>query len=373
MNKKQKLLFVISKDFGELYNAALFAKCLLKKYEMLFLLPEKLYLLNHDDFFCITKPYRKASELQLLISCFKPKFCFLFSGYLFTINNLITEKELSNFLRFLNKKKIKLLTSDPWLNIWPGLNTYNYSSLNFNDPRQVRLIDLFLKLQRILKGAICLYPFAIDTVDKGHLGFYPKQIRHNYWKRRQLKDIYLKRFSLFAKKCFWLFVVSSEDSGFLKDNKRFFYERLQDAVCAGVVPVLIAPSQLLEEIKLSCQSMSNIVFLQEASLSEFQSLLAQAEYVFYWNIFSATIPERFMNSKPLFCFELGHMVSYFPPFLECGKKIYYGDLEPPMLNIQHKLTPKKLSDLAGRQRSLYRHFYKKMSCLPAPDKLLENL
>jgi len=83
MKKNLKLLFIISKDFGELHNAFVFAEPLLRNYEVLFLLPEKLYQLNRFDLPIHIKKYESFPDLKKEIKGFLPDICFLFNGILY--------------------------------------------------------------------------------------------------------------------------------------------------------------------------------------------------------------------------------------------------------------------------------------------------
>lgn len=372
LKTKPKLLFIISKDFGELYNALLFAEPLLKNHEILFLLPEKLYNLNYADFPCLVKKYQTFIDLKNELSDFLPDICFLFSGYLLTVNNLISAKELTLFLKLIKRLEINLITSDPWLNIWPNLNTTEYPSLNFNDPAQVRVCRMFENLSVKLKDIYHLYMVPLNKKPKKSLYYYNKNIRLSFYQRFMAKISFRRDFPELAEIPFWLFVISGEDAQFLADKIYLIVERLKDALAIGRRSVFIGPEKIIVEIKKILDS-SEVLFFAEVSLSKFKKIFLQAEFVFYCNVFSATILGRIINSKPIFCFDLGHMARYFPPFCELGQKIYYGKTRLSLLDMKDSVSMEKLNKFKKIQKDRYRYFHNQRTIQPDAINVLNAL
>ncbi len=373
LKNKPKLLFIISKDFGELHDALLFAEPLIDKNEILFLLPEKLYDLNYADFpFCVKK-YQTWLDLKKEIKHFIPDICFLFSGYLLTVNKLLTDKELAIFLKLINAMKIKLVTSDPWLNIWSNSDTTSYPSLNFNDPAQLSVYKMFENLSVKFKDIYHLYFVPLDKKPKKSLHFYNQNIRLSVWQKIRARIEFRREFSLLAAVPFWLFVVSAEEANFLADKIEIIAEKLKETVKAGRRAVFIAPEKLIIEIKQVLFNCPDVLFLTELSLIKFKKILLQAEFVFYWNIFSSTIYDRLINNKPVFSFDVGHMANYFPPFLEEGRKIYYGQNQLLIFNIEEKISLKKINAQKNLHKHIYDYFYQQRSKQPRSRKVLEIL
>ena len=115
------------------------------------------------DFFCPVQQYLNFKDLKKEIMKFIPEICFLFSGYLLTINKLLSVAELTEMLSLLKINRIKIVTSDPWLNIWSNLNTFEYKSLNFNDPMQENMIKTFTPLTKLYKDVQHFYLFLPDN------------------------------------------------------------------------------------------------------------------------------------------------------------------------------------------------------------------
>lgn len=373
MKKKTKLLFVITKDFGELYNAVQLAEGLSAENEIHFLMPEKMFNLNSNQFCFPLRKYSSFADLKKELIGVAPLVCFLFSGYLLTINNLISNKELEQFLGLINKMKIKLVTSDPWLNIWATVNTLNYPTLNLNDPMQSLVYSINRALNKKFNAYYHLYNFPLREQTAKEFNFFNKKILYGSWQRYLLSKSFNEKIPELKHRKFWLFIVSGEDAVLLRDKVSLLAAKLEETLLAARLPVLIAPQDLLERVKSYLPNISNMVLWNECALVKFKLLLFKAEYVFYWNVFSATVLPRVLNGGKVFFFDHGHMAKVFPPFLELGRKVYYGGSNLFLIDPHNKLILRSLKKTTGRQKYLRKYLITKLSRQSSPSKIIKIL
>lgn len=374
LKNKPKLLFIVSKDFGELYHATIFAKKLAARYEILFLLPDNLYALNFLDFEWSLKKYSKAADIKSIIIEYLPKVCFLFSGYLFSINKLFSLRELEELIRLLISYKAIVFTSDPWLNIWSNLNTTNNYFLNFNDPSQLAIINYFNNIKKKFKNVYSLFNFPLDNYPENCLIYRSEYINSNLCGRIKLNKAFKKKYKNIIKKPFWIFVVSAEDANFIDDKLFLFAERIKDAISEKRQVVLVIPEKITQKL-ISFLENIQVTIMSGLSLANFKAILYAAECAFYFNFFSATIQDRLFSNKPVFAFDEGHMSKYFLPYLQYAKKIYHGKNTLIKLSLSKSLSVKKVINYKYKksQRRLQKYILKKISKLPSVDNIMQNL
>ncbi|MCU1260260.1 MAG: hypothetical protein JWO80_3145 [Bryobacterales bacterium] len=104
------------------------------------------------------------------------------------------------------------------------------------------------------------------------------------------------------------------------------------------------------------------------------AFLIGAEYVFYWNIFSASILGRLLNSRPAFFFARGHMADDNALMMDKGISRYYSGVKIPYLEQTHALTNSELAGLAAsHEAEIFRPFLETVRHLPHPRTLIQQL
>jgi hypothetical protein len=99
----------------------------------------------------------------------------------------------------------------------------------------------------------------------------------------------------------------------------------------------------------------------------------EAEYVFYWNIFSNSILSRVMNHLPVFFFDPGHMVHAIPSLFATGMKQYYAGSEPVYLKLQADLESEELAVLGSKQEGAMSGARENFWRSPGPEEVVEEL
>src|SRR5262249_49340562 len=109
-----RLLFIIDNDFGELTMASLFVIGNLWASRTTFLLPPRLFAINHDSLPVRTLPSSSYKDLYREIDDNKPDVVFLFSGYLLPAHQLVSLPILADLVRHVRSLKCAVVTSDPF-------------------------------------------------------------------------------------------------------------------------------------------------------------------------------------------------------------------------------------------------------------------
>jgi len=145
----------------------------------------------------------------------------------------------------------------------------------------------------------------------------------------------------------WLFVLGDQDytvqlGKYGRFSRRFLnilMRKLHETLEAGRSPTLVAPAKVIESVRKRSPAADSIELLSHCDYHTFQSLLTDAEYVFYWNAVSFTCIQRTLSGKPWFTFDDGHLLRGMNA--DYARRItqwFYRDAEPPRLDIRDELT-----------------------------------
>ncbi len=182
----------------------------------------------------------------------------------------------------------------------------------------------------------------------------------------------------------WLFILSAEDHQSL--SRRFgatgfarrVADRLTDATAHGRRPILHPPRALLEQVRGVLPAAADPALSPElaefCAYPEFRARLLGSEVVFYWNLFSSSIPQRLASELPFFVFDPGHMAAAIPPLHRIGLRAYYGNFRALELDFEEPLTPDRLETCQRRAeeiglRTVREHFRRS----PSPAAMIAEL
>src|SRR6185436_4962368 len=107
---------------------------------------------------------------------------------------------------------------------------------------------------------------------------------------------------------------------------------------------------------------------------DFLRYVLHAEYVFYWNVFSASILARLALNRPVFFFDQGHMARLIAPLYDAGVQLHFGGKEPTYLDPTGLLEPDDLERqwaCAGLGNRELLQVWADAS--PSPQQLLQRL
>jgi hypothetical protein len=371
-----RLLFVLSNDHGELANAMYLLAG--QNFEAVFLLPDRLLALNRDALPGPAHRYGSAPDVLDHVRRERPDVVFLFSGYLYGVNDLLPVEAVEALVEALVGADYPVATTDPFLGVLSALDAATFSDRH---PRQRWLLEHFARLARVFRTIPHLDLVALGTAaGPPRVAFFNEAIllppgglaAH----RKRLADT----LGLDPGTARWLFVLSAEDyagqRGLWGGGGRFdeiLIERLQETVGQGRQPVLVAPAAAIAAIRQQASAPKSLVALPFCGYDLFTALLLDAEHAFYWNIFSNSILARVLNHRPVFFFDPGHLARAIPPLAEAGLEHYYAGAEPPYLSRSVPLEAGELGQLAQRQEPTLEPARAAFRRSPTPSALVERL
>ena len=374
-SRKPKLLFVLSNDYGELFNAMYFLKGM--DFHPVILMPSRLFATNQSSLSLPTHCYQTTGDILSVVERERPDALFLFSGYLYVINRILDTKSLEELVMRCHGQNIKCFTSDPSLGI---LSDINSATFHPRHPAHLWLKQHFVWLVPLLQEMVHIYlaPTGISTNMKW-VSFF----NHHMISDPSADRPHLRTFPAWQRlddaKNQWLFILSPEDYGLqvgICGQQRFhqrLVDRLRETNQSGRQPVLIAPQPCLDIIEGEHQGLDDLVAVPACDYTSFMALLNEAEYVFYWNMFSASIVARVLNRLPFFLFDRGHLVQAMGNILEVGCKHFYPGCQIELLSQDIVLDPNLLAELAAKQeQTIHIPVYENLVSSPNPEEIVKT-
>lgn len=373
---RPKLLFVLSQDYGELFNAVYFVAG--APFEAVFALPPRLYQVNERALPVAAHVYHRAADVLEIVAREQPDVVLLFSGYLFVINKLFTQEEFAALLNELRHRGVRTATSDPSL----GLIARGGAGL-FRDhfPAAAQLAPHFAWLAESLADAFHVYlaPDGIDTPRRHGSYYNPRQVFSIAEQERRAAKLATWS-AIDGSRRRWLFILSPEDDAIQaaalgrEGFARLLAERLRDVAQAGRQAVLIAPQACLQAVRATGGAPADLVALAGCGYLRFMLLLYDAEHVFYWNQFSASMLGRVIHRMPIFTFAPGHLTNALREIRELGSRHFFLGSEPTFLAMNAPLDAERLAALAtAQQEQLLRPVSEYLAQSPTPEQLVESI
>ena len=372
---RAKLLFVLSNDYGELATAMYLL--LGSEFRPVLLMPDRLFAANGNSLPFAAHRYASLREVTETIDREQPDIVFLFSGYLYAANNIFDVETTEALVRDLRSRHHRIVTSDPFLGLMSEIGAQTFSDRH---PRKQWLTEHFSRLSRVFADVTHLYLINTQAFARtqsvsffnGHIilpvsAFAECERKLSGWMR------------LAAGRKRWVCVLSLEDYGAqVKRHGRARFDdllinTLQQIARAGRQPILVAPEACLASIQGTGPSIDGLVLLPFCGYDLFEALLLEAEYVFYWNIFSNSILARAINHLPVFFFDPGHMAHAIPALYDLGMKRYYPGAALSYLDQRLKLNPAELAVLAADQEHTLREARENFGRSPTPEEMVEKI
>jgi hypothetical protein len=177
----------------------------------------------------------------------------------------------------------------------------------------------------------------------------------------------------------WLYVLSSTD---LEIQHRLWgvggftglvLQTLRRTLAEGSAPTLIGPPAIVERLSRELPAATGAELFSFCPYADFVSRLLDAEYVFYWNVFSCSLLVRLANERPVFFFDRGHLSRTIEPFYEAALAHHFGRWQPAYLDPVRPVGRARLSLLAERQKAAMPAIRAHWEPSPAPARLLDQL
>lgn len=401
---KLKVLLLVSGDFGELTRAVFFA--LEPEFAGCLLIRPSLHAVHGGDLPVPSQMYESVADVLAAVERFRPDAVLLFCGYLFAHDRIFSDAELERLVGELLRRGYPVLTSDPlvgWLRevaAWAAtrpeagrqdgqrpLETLTAEEL---EEEQKRFFDReFGRVYALLGPLPHVYDLnpPPDLVSPGSLAHSNHNMVVPPGGVPGLAEV-RRALGLDPARPRWLFVVSGEDYRRLteaggratpaevRQHQVRFHELLADqmyeALAQGRQPVLIAPQECTFEVGLRSTPADGVVLLPTCRLSRFVPLVLEAEYAFYWNMFSHSLKFRTVNQLPFFLADCGHMGRSSNAFRERTARCYYVAGVPPFLDFSQPLDAGELARRAAAERPRLRAMAESFLQPPRPVEALRQ-
>ncbi len=384
-----KVLFVVSKDFGELVTIFAILQGSAFKNQTLVLLPPNLYQLNHDFLPGSTFCYNSLRDIVNIVKSNPMIRCvFLMSGYLFLLHELFSINDLSELVTLLQAQNCQIITEDPFLGLPSRFNS-EYIDAVQNPSKQTVMKQLAASFD-ILKTSHHMYYTPTEHLELSnaiphvtHI-FNPNVIFSAETINKMTHNL-CSNYKANPDKHRWLFILSTEDYlTFVRDNKTEEMVTLMLGILsltqqAGRQPIFIGPSKLLDAISEKMESMRHNIktianllvdlrLISYCSFSTFLMWLLDAEHTFYWNRVSASYYLRLLNQKSLFFLGKGHVSYVFEEIYDLFIQTYFHGHE---LGLITKFQLAIIEQMALEQNQLLRSirdYYQQQAV--TPDQLV---
>lgn len=371
----RRLLFVVSNDFGELSSAIYFT--LGQAFGATLALPPRLFAIHGEHLPVRACCYQAAVDVVEIVGRERPDVVMLFSGYLFGVNSIFSVEVLSVLVKELRGRGCHIITTDPFLGLMANLNASTFSD---GHPKKAWLMQHFASVAKVMRDITHLYSGNVPT-PAGHQGqsFFNEHIIKT-GTQGAVAEMRLKNMiALRADRKRWMFVLSMEDYGLqiASHGKQNFdtllMRRMQETVRAGRQPVLVAPKSCLEAVGANAEAAHSAILLPFCHYDLFQGLALEAEYSFYWNIFSNSILARGASGLPVIFFDSGHIARAIPPLHRLGMEAYYGNAAVDFFPQSSGLDPLLLAEFAAVQKKPMADVLVKFRQLPTPAQVIERV
>lgn len=349
-----KLLAIVSRDYGELGNAMNFLERTPLASAPVLMLPVGMQEPGLAAGAFDIRRYDSLKEIEASVRETRPDAVLLFSGYLLAIGRRFSLLHALQLLRFLRRRGIPVLTSDPFIGMIRSPWSLDFSMVLASRPGMghgprrafIALLSKALSLRiylmsRALRNACHVYPAPIEAAAGG------RTLQLNYF-NPDLAQASQSQAEPPPGKPVWVFTLSRVDC--LIQTRRHgsaFVEhlaaRLSEVAASGRRAVLVATPELAAQLEPMLAEGADVSLRGEESYSRYMATLMTAEYAFFWNFFSFSIIHRVLAARPVFFFDEGHMVEILPALSQEGIRSFYGGWQPPLRRLSDPLQPASLA------------------------------
>ena len=389
----------MSNDHGELLLAMMFLQGQQLAAGAAFLLPPRLHATNASSLGLPAHEYASLEDIIRVLEEWNPRVVALMSGYLFSNNKLLSRGNLRKLVRHLHAKGRHVLTSDPFLGLAGTLSPHDVRlglpegspsltlAQRWSGPllrwSERRIVKDLTRVSQILAEVVHLYPVPAMAVS-GEPDAAPGAVRRASFFNRELirptaPSWGVDRAARGAAPRRWLFILASQDVWYQQQQVgegafvQKLTRRLEDAVQSGRRPSVIGPPGLLTELSARLPPQTTVELLRFCGHHDFVSRLMDAEYVFYWNLFSASLMLRVSRGRPAFFFDRGHVSRLIAKMYQLGLRVHLRGWEPEYLALDSELDTDRLAALASEQAQQFKEIGAYWEQSPTPDALFDAL
>ncbi|MFK7974598.1 MAG: hypothetical protein AB8C02_00590 [Halioglobus sp.] len=374
------IVLVVCNDYGELAFALyLLANQSLAKNATL-MLPPRLHEKNPNALPGRTRVYHSVDDIHQQVDSSAPGILGLFSGYLLPIHRLLSTQALESLLQSSQSQGWRCITSDPFLGLLDDVEPSELVTIS--TPKLPAFLSFFKAIKKVQLAAESQVVESVAALNamqdclQGTLHVYPCGDSPGKTDSQFGKRLHFRNPDVFSpgqnapyqptpeatgKKRRWLFVLGNEDhkvqerqygnktEGVSRKFRTILLSKLHETLKSGSWPILIAPPDVIEAVAKHSPVADSMELLPNCEYAKFQSLLGEAEYVFYWNAVSFSCILRTVADKPWFTFDDGHLLRGMNT--DYAKRIsnwFYRGEDPPRLDIKDTLSGDMLTKATGR-------------------------
>lgn len=367
----RNIVAILSADYGELFNAMYFVMGM--PFKSTICATSRLYSTNQNRLPYNLCTYSSFDDLREIVEQLNPDLVLLFSGYLYKLNSLLSAEQTVDFLNYLRDRDIPYVTSDPSLGLIGNLA---------DKPQNLTYERFRLQFEWLLPHLdiphLYLSSVGIDCRSDSHSYFNPQLVfddaEKNAIENRLRKSKILRNLPI------WLFIMQPEDEVIQRNRygektwNELLVARVAETIMAGKHAVVLAPERCLSTFAKHFIDDEAVLLLPGCHYTLFMQLLISAEYVFYWNRYSASILGRAINDGSLFCFDDGHLPLVLPDLKPIAERHFYVGSDFPNEDFTKRLDAKALAEKAATHAlSLFEPLLANFSQSPTPAELTETL
>jgi hypothetical protein len=393
-----RALFVIDNDFGALATvmyllhgqADLCARSTI-------LLPERAHGLHGGHMPMPSRAYRSTQDILDIVDEASPDVVCLFSGHVLALQGVLKISALRELVRELRRRGKKVATSDPFLGTFQWITEAEVPAgptiprwldrIVGRIPRlRGRVAGLTHRLARkrlaihvrriasILDDVTHIYPVPVDG-----LAAHNRGTRVSFFNPRYLRDGEEPRAGTGGGTPRWLFVLAQFDLEFQerRHGKKGFAElvaaMIRETIAAGRRATFIGPAAVTDALSAEFGGNPAVVLLPYCAYDEFERWLLDAEFAFYWQIFSTSSFLRLWNGLPVFFFDCGHNARLLRPLEAVGLRYYYLGDRPVFVDADAPLDAAVLAASSERFLRSAQESRRRLMSVASPDEMLSAI
>jgi hypothetical protein len=394
-----RTLVVVSNDYGELLLAMMFLQGQQLATNAALLLPPRLHAANGATLDVPAYQFASLDDILRVVDEWRPQVVILMSGYLFSNNKLLSRDELGRLVAHLRASGRHLLTTDPFIGM-AGTLTHDDIRLGLPESGDALLLPSS-DMERVLPAVRIDRQTAQESMrtaereiadDLSEVSQILSEVTHLYGVPASALPATVHRVSFFNPELErrppggsghvtpgWLFIIGSHDLWYQQLHlgvdafPQLLTARLEEAERFGARPSVIAPPAVLEQLSARLPANTNVELTRFCSHHDYVTRLFDAEYVFYWNLFSASFMLRLTRALPSFFFDRGHLSRLIERAYPVGRRVLMQEWEPAYLALGEALDPGRLKADAAAQTRRFREIVDNWRQSPTPDELVSAL
>ena len=375
-----RILFVVSGSYGDLAQVLYFCEGQPFRSRAAVALSRQLHDVNSDSLTLRSYSYASTDEIIGAAADWDADIVIMLTAYGLAIEGLTTTDGLRRMVEQLRDRGSRVVTTDPFLGLAPATRTIDVyksvpSATGWKQKLRVwkaarRLSRAIITSARALRDVTHLYPTPAEAIPNSG-----RQRRISYFN----PDTTYREEPRAQGAPSWLFVLAQTD--YDVQHRRWGHTEIVNKLiglftqtsASGRRPVLIAPLALVHALSGALPASTDAELTQFSAYAAFERRLLNAEYAFFWNLFSGSaIVMRLLRRLPVFFFDRGHVAHIHERMYDVGIQAYFGGWEPKRLP-QGVMEPGALARFWADQEDPVDEWIAYLAQSPTPTQAVDVL